>query len=287
MRFYSGNVRCKGEMDQESRAAGIQKRETACLFIAGALVLLSFGILPSALVKLQFRPAFLITAGFATIAWGIGGVSVAGASAGWAAAFILYLTGGRSLFLILFAVFILTFVATFAGRNRKKQRENREDRHGRGAAQVLANLGVAIGCMLLVRITGPVAMLCAIAALAEAAADTVSSELGKAYGNATVLVTNFASVPPGTNGGITWLGSMAGAVAALLASFTGVATHIIEPREAVVIAIAAAIGMFIDSLAGATLENHGRLNNEAVNLIGSATAALIAVPLLWLLSRLY
>ncbi len=258
-------------MTAQTRVTGQSINDTTPLVVLGILVLLSFVLLPS-----QFVAALLVTAGFALVGWALRGVSISGALAGWAVAFVIYLGGGRRLFLLLFAVFVLTLVATFGGRSRKKSLGVAEDSQGRHASQVLANLGVATVCVLLAGVFGPVLLVCAIAALAEAAADTVSSEIGQAFGTHTVLITGFTPVSPGTNGGVTWLGSMAGALAAGTIAAIGLLTHMLVARGAAAVAIAAIVGMFVDSLAGARLENRG-LNNEAVNLIGTASAALVAV----------
>ncbi len=91
------------------------------------------------------------------------------------------------------AVSLLAFAATRAGRRKKERLGTAEARRGRSASQVAANLGVAalvaIGpfqswlldlCWSLNLTRGGVPLLVlAIAALAEAAADTVSSEIGQ------------------------------------------------------------------------------------------------------------
>ena len=60
------------------------------------------------------------------------------------------------------------------------------------------------------------------AALAEAAADTVSSEIGQAVGGVPRLVTNWKLAPSGTDGAITLAGTAAGVVAAIAVSLTSV-----------------------------------------------------------------
>ena len=55
------------------------------------------------------------------------------------------------------------------------------------------------------------------------AADTASSEIGKAYGRRTFLITTLRPVPPGTEGAVSLEGTTAGAVAALLVALVGAA----------------------------------------------------------------
>ena len=116
-----------------------------------------------------------------------------------------------------------------------------------------------------------------VAALAEAAADTVSSEIGQAIGGTPFLITNGRRVPPGTDGAISLAGTAAGCLAAALVVAAAIPTLRLSPRQAVVAWIAAIAGLFADSLIGATLERRGWLNNDAVNFLSTAIAALIAL----------
>jgi uncharacterized protein (TIGR00297 family) len=54
-----------------------------------------------------------------------------------------------------------------------------------------------------------------VAALAEAATDTVASEIGQYRGADARLITTWQRVPAGTDGGITIAGSLAGLAAGL------------------------------------------------------------------------
>jgi len=141
------------------------------------------------------------------------GVNTSGMLAGGMIAFII---AGRELkaFWVLLVVFLLTLVATRVGRSRKQQLRVAEPRSGRSASQVAANLGVAALCLALPAFNG--FMLLALSALAEAAADTVSSEFGSAFPGRTVLITTWQPVTPGTDGGISFTGTLSGAAAALI-----------------------------------------------------------------------
>jgi uncharacterized protein (TIGR00297 family) len=215
----------------------------------------------------------LITAAFAGAGWALRGVNASGAIAGGIIAFILYSIGGWQMFLALFSVFVLTLLATLAGKTRKQDLGLSEPSGGRTATQVTANLLVpAIAVVLLPR---NFALVVAIAALAEAAADTVSSEIGEAFGQRTYLITTLRLTPPGTNGGVSIDGTLAGIAAAGCVAAVGCLVLRIE--DVVLAAVAAVLGMLIDSLLGATLENNGYLNNNAVNLLGTACAAGIAL----------
>ena len=57
-----------------------------------------------------------------------------------------------------------------------------------------------------------------MASFASKLSDTVSSEVGKAYGRTTYLATSFEVVPRGTEGAVSLEGTLAGVAAAVLFS---------------------------------------------------------------------
>jgi uncharacterized protein (TIGR00297 family) len=231
-------------------------------------------------------PALVITAAFAAFARILGGVTFGGAAVGFLVTLILFVAAGPAIFGAVLLVFVLTYAATRFGRQRKRFLLIAERPGGRDAAQVLANLGFAAVAAGLANVTTLHAALLAgsIASLAEAAADTVSSEVGKAVARSARLITTGRTVPAGTDGAISIWGTVAGIIAATLVGIEAFATGILGLRLAVVAALAGAVAMFFDSLLGATLERRGRLTNNTVNLISTAIAivigALVAAALL-------
>jgi uncharacterized protein (TIGR00297 family) len=175
----------------------------------------------------------------------------------------------------LVVLFVLTFAATRFGRRRKERRGVAEARSGRQASQIVANLGVAALCALIGWYYG------CIAALAEATADTVSSEIGQALGGTTWMLTTFRRVPSGKDGGISLAGTLAGVVAAGVIVAAGSLHRSLWPEKALVFAAACA-GLFFDSLLGATVEERGWLGNDLVNFSSTLFAA--TVPYVWLLA---
>jgi len=200
------------------------------------------------------------------------------------------MAGGWPFFALLFLVFVLTWAATRFGRGRKLARGLAEAAGGRNAAQVVANVGLAAWAI-------PVALLwpdfalaatwALVAVLAEAAADTCSSELGKAYGGKTVLLTTGRAVPPGTDGGVSWLGTAAALFASLSIASSALGLRALSSGKAVAaLTLAGILGALLDSVLGATLERNRRLNNDAVNLLGTLIAALLAAGFCFALLRL-
>jgi uncharacterized protein (TIGR00297 family) len=218
-----------------------------------------------------------VTLLFALAGYRLRGVSRSGALAGFAMALLLYVCAGPGAFGLLVALFAVTFLATRLGRQRKVALGTAEQFGGRQASQVLANVGVAALFAISYRYFGHFSFLAACAAaLAEAAADTVSSECGQALHSSTWLVTTGARVPAGTNGGISLPGTACGALAALGMSLMAVWAGLLASPSAWIVFAAAFCGMCLDSLLGTLLERPGGLNNNAVNLLGTLSAALLA-----------
>ncbi|KAJ0102528.1 hypothetical protein Patl1_04941 [Pistacia atlantica] len=100
--------------------------------------------------------------------------------------------------------------------------------------------------------------------------DTVSSEIGKAYGKTTYLVTTFKVVPRGTEGAVSVEGTVAGLLASIILASVGCYMGQINAPEAVVCVIASQIANLGESIIGAAFqekEGFRWLNNDAVNVI--------------------
>ena len=114
----------------------------------------------------------------------------------------------------LLAFFISSSLLTHVGRRRKRVANVEYAKGGRRDwAQVLANGGVAtlVALSLCLGVFGPASrwQLFALAgALAAATADTWATEVG-GLSSRPRLITTGQDVPPGTSGGVTWLGFLA------------------------------------------------------------------------------
>ena len=228
---------------------------------------------------LRIVVAAAITLFFAAGARALRGVTRSGALAGSLLSFLLCISAGSGAFVLLLAVFVLSYFATRFGRSRKEALGTAEKREGRKASQVLANLGVGTAAAMLYALRGhsltfSVAM---VAAFAEAATDTVSSEVGQSVREETRLITTWKAVPAGTDGGMTRTGTLAGCLASLLISALSGLTNLIPWTWVPIAVIAAVFGMLFDSLLGATIERRGVIGNDQVNLLGTLAAAILAV----------
>jgi uncharacterized protein (TIGR00297 family) len=190
---------------------------------------------------------------------------------------------------------VLTSLATRFRRPHKEQLGTAEERRGRDAAQVAANLGVAALVMqpaLLWRLVemhwfsraimaAPIAIFApGLAALAESAADTLSSEIGQVLGGQPSMITTMRRVEPGTDGGITLAGTTAGIIAAAMVALAGCWALRGDGWMFAVSWAGGVFGLFFDSVLGATLERAGWLNNDGVNFLSTASAAGFALAVL-------
>jgi uncharacterized protein (TIGR00297 family) len=195
------------------------------------------------------------------------------------------------------AVSLLAWIATRLGRAQKERLGTAEKRRGRNASQVAANLGVAaLASNEIVQswltdsnwfahaTLAPMPMFAVpLAALAEAAADTVSSEIGQVLGGRPRMLTTFRQVDPGNDGAISLAGSLAGLAAAGIVAALGTVAMRGGSDMFWISCAGAAFGMFFDSLLGATLERRGLLNNDAVNFLSTASAAVFTLGVMAIL----
>jgi uncharacterized protein (TIGR00297 family) len=224
-------------------------------------------------------PAMAVTIAFTAIARYIRGVSRSGAVAGALVCFLLYICAGPGAIVALLSVFVLAWVTTRFGSQRKQRLRIAEKPDGRNASQVLANLGVAVGCVILYVLFGrnAIFLLAASAALSEAAADTVSSEVGQASNEKARLITTWKQVPAGIDGAVSPHGTLAGIAAAMIVSLVCVLGGLLPWKWLGISAVAAVVGMVADSYLGASLQRRGMLNNDSVNFLSTLLSAVVAL----------
>jgi uncharacterized protein (TIGR00297 family) len=114
-----------------------------------------------------------------------------------------------------------------------------------------------------------------VASLGAAFADTAESEIGQLFSRRPRLITTLQKVPPGTDGAVSFPGTLAGAGAAVLTALLGLSLGMLEtPGLAFLVAIAAFLGTVADSLIGALSPRAG---NELTNVACTLVAALLAL----------
>ncbi|MDO8502571.1 MAG: DUF92 domain-containing protein [Gemmatimonadaceae bacterium] len=191
------------------------------------------------------------------------------------------MAAGRTWALLLIAFFITGVGLSATWKKAKSVRTGDVVEKGgaRDAWQVLANGGVLAGAAMgSVLWPSPSWQVLGAGAIAASTADTWATEIGMLSSRPPRSLVSFATVAPGTSGGVTWLGTIAAAGGAL---FIALATFLLKwPLHAV---CAAAIGGFagsiLDSLLGATLqatrwcEHCGRATEREVHSCGTVTLA--------------
>ena len=164
-----------------------------------------------------------VNAVLAVGAYAARGVDRSGALCGWCLGVALYAFAGWRGFALLLLFFVLGTACTKFGYAKKALLGIAQEKGGRrGAKNAIANTGAGVLFAFLAVATPHHALfaLALAAAFATAAADTVSSEIGQAFGRTTYLVTNFRRVPAGTEGAVSLEGTLAGiAASAALAAF--------------------------------------------------------------------
>lgn len=123
-----------------------------------------------------------------------------------------------------------------------------------------------------------------VASFATKLADTTASEVGKAYGKSTFLITTLQPVPRGTEGAVSLEGTFAGIIGGLIISCVAYSLNLITLPGVVICAIAAFIATNLESVIGATVQNKfDWLTNELVNVINTIIGAVVAISLsiLW------
>jgi uncharacterized protein (TIGR00297 family) len=259
------------------------------------------------------RTALLFSTAFALSVWlARSATPLAAITGGVLTATMAFFPGHGDLFhsalLPLVALLLLTLGATRFGRRHKEGLGLAEARGGRNAAQVVANLGIAgLTASLALALSwtahledsgltftdtslthfvswNSLLSVALVAALAEATSDTLSSELGEVLGGEPFLITTGKRVAAGTDGAI----SVAGTVAGTLGGFAVLVVAVLAMRLNMLAAICAGVGafagFFCDSLLGATAERRSLLNNDSVNFLSTAAAALLSLLLFLIFS---
>jgi uncharacterized protein (TIGR00297 family) len=226
--------------------------------------------------------AVAITLALARLGLALRMVTCSGAAVGFLLGVVVYLAYGYKSFLLLVLFFVLGSLATRLGYTTKAARGIAERRGGaRTWREALANgLAGAFFAVLVITTHHEAAFLVAlIAAFAEAAGDTVASEIGQWLSDRAYLITTWRAVPAGTSGGITMSGTVAGLVASCLVASGGLALGLCSLGGAGIAAGAAMAGNLLDSLLGATLEQRGLITNGIVNFAGTTFAGALACAL--------
>jgi uncharacterized membrane protein len=123
-----------------------------------------------------------------------------------------------------------------------------------------------------------------VASFSTKLSDTCASEVGKAYGKSTFLITTLQPVPRGTEGAVSLEGTLAGMLASAAIAFLAWGIGLINILGVVWCILAAFIATNIESVIGATLQSkYTWLTNEVVNILNTLIGAIAAMifALIW------
>lgn len=119
-----------------------------------------------------------------------------------------------------------------------------------------------------------------VASFATKLSDTTASEVGKAYGKSTFLITTLKPVPRGTEGAISLEGTLAGILGGILISLVAYSLGMITFTGVIICTIAAFVATNLESVIGATLQSDlDWLSNELVNVINTIIGAGVAISI--------
>jgi len=142
--------------------------------------------------------------------------------------------------------------------------------------EILKNMGISYELLVLAYVSS----------LATKLADTFASEIGKAYGKTTFLITTFERVAPGTEGAVSLEGTVAAAFGGSILPIYAYGIGLLSGGSAAVLIGIATFAAFMatnaESLIGATIQGKKGMEwmtNEVVNFFNTVIGAGIAIGL--------
>ena len=205
----------------------------------------------------------------------------------WVLGVIVWGTLGGLGYIVVMFYFLVGSGVTKIGMAQKEAAGIAERRSGmRSPANVWGSALTATICALgTLVVDNPfkeLLVLAYVASFATKLSDTSASEVGKAYGKSTFLITTLKPVPPGTEGAVSLEGSIAGVIASIAIAMVGYTVGAIDLWGVLWCVVAAFIATNIESLIGATLqEDIPWMTNEVVNFINTTIGAIVAIVLAW------
>ncbi|KAK9688723.1 hypothetical protein RND81_09G006500 [Saponaria officinalis] len=230
--------------------------------------------------------AVIFVVGFPVL---VAGLSVTGIASAFLLGTLTWRAFGSSGFLLVATYFVLGTAATKVKMAQKEAQGVAEKRKGRrGPGSVIGSSAAGCVCAYLSiygiggNALSQLWQLGFVASFCTKLSDTVSSEIGKAYGKTTYLVTTFKIVPRGTEGAVSVEGTFAGFLASVLLACVGCLTGQINTTQAAVCVLASQIANFGESIIGASFQEKDGfrwLNNDVVNVINISIGSILAILL--------
>jgi uncharacterized protein (TIGR00297 family) len=218
----------------------------------------------------------------------------------WGLGVLIWGTLGWQGYLVVMFYFLVGSGVTRIGMAQKEAEGIAEKRSGaRGPENVwgsaltgaLCAVGVGVinsgllGANFQSLVPNPVSLLflAYVASFSTKLSDTSASEVGKAYGKTTYLITTLQPVPRGTEGAVSLEGTLAGVVASVAIACVGWVVGFIDLLGILWCILAAFIATNLESVIGATLQTkYTWLTNEIVNIFNTLIGAIAAISLAWI-----
>lgn len=259
-------------------------------------MLISIGSIPIEVldVLMPWAIAIGLNSVLLAIAWFIPKklLTPAGLLHAWILGIVIWGTLGWRGYAIVMFYFLVGSAVTRIGMAEKEAAGIAEKRSGaRGPENVwgsaLTGTLCALGAYLASTASSPLTpelvilfLLGYVASLSTKLADTCASEVGKAYGKRTFLITTFQPVERGTEGAVSLEGTLAGLLGAAAIASLAWAIGLIGSLSIVLCIVAAFIATNLESVIGATLQSKfDWLTNEVVNVINTMIGAIVAILL--------
>ncbi|MBP0021726.1 MAG: TIGR00297 family protein [Cyanobacteria bacterium SBLK] len=186
-------------------------------------------------------------------------------------------------YLVVMFYFLVGVGVTRIGKEQKEAEGIAEGRSGlRGPENVWGSALVgtlcAIGTLFVSEPFRVLLILGYVASFCTKLSDTCASEIGKAYGKRTFLITTLKPVPRGTEGAVSLEGTLAGIVASAAIAILAWGLQAISLLGIFWCVLAAFIATNLESVIGATIqEKFNWLTNEVVNIINTFIGAIAAI----------
>jgi uncharacterized protein (TIGR00297 family) len=232
-------------------------------WLSGALLTLGLGLIAWPIIKKLLTPAGLFHA--------------------WILGVIVWATLSWPGYVVVVFYFLAGSGATKIGMAEKEAAGIAEKRSGaRGPENVwgsaLVGAFCGLGTLILPGSIHPLLALGYVASFSTKLSDTTATEIGKAYGQRTFLITTLKPVPRGTEGAVSLEGTLAGIIGSLAIAVVGWLATLIPPLDIGICVLAAFIATTTESVIGATLEQRWTwLTHDLVNVLNTLIGAIAAI----------
>mmetsp|Transcript_10985 Transcript_10985/g.19843 ORF Transcript_10985/g.19843 Transcript_10985/m.19843 type:complete len:312 (-) Transcript_10985:646-1581(-) len=176
---------------------------------------------------------------------------------------------------------------------KNREKTNQSNDGARGPENLWGAAGAAAICATMVLVfqylSGPfldkavVEKVCSwlafsyVCAVTTKVSDTTSSEIGKAYGKTTYLITNLQRVPRGTEGAVSVEGTLAGILSSIIFGFLArIPLNLIGFDKIPFVVAIAFVSTTVESVIGAEFQSKFKLSNEFVNFLMTFIASTLA-----------